>query len=285
MKNTVQTFLNAKNKSKISMLTAYDYITATLLDKVGINGILVGDSLGMVIQGHENTLAVTMEHMIYHTQAVCRGTKNALVVTDMPFMSYQTSIEQAVNNAGKLMKESGCQAVKLEGGKNIANTVSKIVACGIPVMGHIGMTPQSVHAYGGFLVQGKSYEKAKRIVDDAIALEKAGAFSIVLECIPAELATFITNLLSVPTIGIGAGNSCDGQVLVFQDMLGISTNYGADEKSNVPKFVKQYENLNYSIIEAFQNYIKEVETGDFPNSNHTFKIDNYVIDNLKKEFE
>ena len=284
MKNTVQTFLNSKNKNKISMLTAYDYITATLIDKAGINGILVGDSLGMVIQGYENTLSVTIDQMIYHTKAVTKGTTNALVIADMPFMSYSVSLEQAVENAGRLIKEGGCHAVKLEGGTNISQTVSKIVSCGIPVMGHVGMMPQNINTYGGFLVQGKTFDQAKAIIDDALAIEKAGAFAIILECIPKDLSDLITDMLSIPTIGIGAGNGCDGQVLVYHDMLGINTGYSSDH-NHIPKFVKQYDNLSLSMHNAFQNYRKDIESGGFPSSNHTFSINKSVIDSLKQSFD
>lgn len=282
MKNTAKTFLNAKHQTPLTMLTAYDYTMARLMDGAGINGILVGDSLGMVFQGHEHTLPVTLEHMIYHTQAVVRGTKQALVVGDMPFMSYHLSPEQALANAGRLIKEGGAHAVKLEGGESMATTIHKVVSAGIPVMAHIGMTPQSVNTYGGFLVQGKSYEAAQQILRDAHAVQEAGAFSVVLECVPAALAELITNQLSIPTIGIGAGVGCDGQILVYQDMLGIVTGYAGEAgQPKLPKFVKAYANLDTSIQSAFATYIDEVRAGSFPDPSHTFTIDSTVIEQLK----
>ena len=221
MKNTVFTFREQKAKGeKISMLTAYDYSTAKLMDEAGINGILVGDSLGMVVLGYEDTLPVTMEDMIHHTAAVCRGAKNTLVVGDMPFMSYQVSVEEAVYNAGRLMKEGRCQAVKLEGAASVCPQIRAITNASIPVMAHIGLTPQSINAFGGFKVQGKSEEAAKKLLEDAKAVEEAGAFAVVLECVPAKLAELISKSISIPTIGIGAGAGCDGQILVYQDMLG-----------------------------------------------------------------
>ena len=222
MKNTVSTFkMQKENKDKITMLTAYDYSTAKLIDEAGVNGILVGDSLGMVMLGYEDTLSVTMEDMIHHIKAVTRGAKNALVVGDMPFMSYQTSVYDAVKNAGRLVQEGHCQAVKLEGGESVCPQIKAIVEASIPVMAHIGLTPQSVNAFGGFKVQGKSEDAAKRILQEAKAVEKAGAFAVVLECIPDKLAKIITEEINIPTIGIGAGSDCDGQILVYQDMLGM----------------------------------------------------------------
>ena len=220
MKNTVSTFkMQKENKDKITMLTAYDYSTAKLIDEAGVNGILVGDSLGMVMLGYEDTLSVTMEDMIHHIKAVTRGAKNALVVGDMPFMSYQTSVYDAVKNAGRLVQEGHCQAVKLEGGESVCPQIKAIVEASIPVMAHIGLTPQSVNAFGGFKVQGKSEEAAKRILQEAKAVEKAGAFAVVLECIPDKLAKIITEEINIPTIGIGAGSDCDGQILVYQDTV------------------------------------------------------------------
>lgn len=237
MKNTVSTFREQKAKGeKISMLTAYDYSTAKLMDEAGINGILVGDSLGMVMLGYEDTLPVTMEDMIHHTAAVCRGAKNTLVVGDMPFMSYQVSVEEAVYNAGRLMKEGRCQAVKLEGGASVCPQIRAITNASIPVMAHIGLTPQSINAFGGFKVQGKSEEAAKKLLEDAKAVEEAGAFAVVLECVPAKLAELISKSISIPTIGIGAGAGCDGQILVYQDMLGLFSDF-------TPKFVKKYANV------------------------------------------
>lgn len=274
MKNTVLTFKEAKEKhEKLTMLTAYDYSTAKLIDEAGINSILVGDSLGMVCLGYEDTLSVTMEDMIHHTRAVSRGAKNALVVADMPFMSYQTSVYDAVVNAGRLIKEGRAQAVKLEGGKEVTEQIRAIVNASIPVVAHIGLTPQSVNAFGGFKVQGKSEEAAKRLLEEARAVEEAGAFAVVLECVPAKLAEFISKQISIPTIGIGAGAGCDGQVLVYQDMLGMYSDF-------VPKFVKQYAKVGEVMKKAFEDYIKEVKDGVFPEEKHTFKIDEEVIEKL-----
>ena len=274
MKNTVVTFKQAKEKGeRISMLTAYDYSTAKLMDKAGINGILVGDSLGMVCLGYEDTISVTMEDMIHHSRAVARGCKDTLVVCDMPFMSYQTSVYDAVVNAGRLMKEGRAQAVKLEGGLEVCDKIEAIVKASIPVMGHIGLTPQSVNAFGGFKVQGKDEEAAKELIESAIAIEKAGAFAIVLECVPAKLAKIISEKISIPTIGIGAGVNCDGQILVYQDMLGMYSDF-------TPKFVKTYENLGEKMDFAFKKYIEEVKCGEFPEEKHSFKISDEVIEKL-----
>jgi 3-methyl-2-oxobutanoate hydroxymethyltransferase len=268
------TFKQAKAEGKkLSMLTAYDYSMAKIIDESGVNGILIGDSLGMVVKGEEDTLSVTMEEVIYHTKAVKRGAKNALVVSDMPFLSYQVSIEQAVLNAGRLVKEGGASAVKLEGGANVAAQVKAIVDAQIPVMGHIGLTPQSVNAFGGFKVQGKSEAAAKQLIEDAVLLEKAGAFSIVLEGIPEKVAELITKAVSIPTIGIGAGKHCDGQILVYQDMLGMFSDF-------VPKFVKQYANLGTIMKEAIGSYVSEVQEGAFPEEKHTFKIDENELKKL-----
>lgn len=274
MKNSVVTFKETKaKKERLSMLTAYDYSTAKLIDGAGINGILVGDSLGMVCLGYEDTISVTMEDMIHHGRAVAKGAKDALVVIDMPFMSYQASVYDAVINAGRLMKEGRAQAVKLEGGVEIAEHIKAIVNASIPVMGHIGLTPQSVNAFGGFKVQGKDEETAKKLLEDAKAVEAAGAFSIVLECVPAKLAEFISNNISIPTIGIGAGAGCDGQILVYQDMLGMYSDF-------CPKFVKQYANVGGVMIEAFKKYDSEVKDGVFPEAKHGFKISDEVIEKL-----
>lgn len=274
MKNTAVTFKNAKQKGeKLSMLTAYDYTTASLVDSAGINAILVGDSLGMVMLGYEDTLSVTMEDMIHHTKAVARGAKNSLVVADMPFMSYQTSVYDAVFNAGRLIKEGRAQAVKLEGGVEVADHIEVIVKASIPVMGHIGLTPQSVNAFGGFKVQGKSEEAAKKLIEDALAVERAGAFAVVMEGVPSKLAAIVTEKLSIPTIGIGAGDKCDGQILVYQDMLGMFNDF-------TPKFVKKYENLGDRMRNAFATYIEEVKNGSFPSEEHGFKIDEEVIEKL-----
>lgn len=274
MKNTVSTFKEQKaNGDKITMLTAYDYSTAKLVDSSGINGILVGDSLGMVILGYEDTLSVTMEDMIHHTAAVCRGAKNALVVGDMPFMSYQVSVEEAVRNAGRLMKEGRCQAVKLEGGAAVCPQIKAITQASIPVMAHIGLTPQSVNAFGGFKVQGKSEDAARKLIEEAKAVEEAGAFSIVLECVPAKLAELISKSVNIPTIGIGAGAGCDGQILVYQDMLGMFSDF-------TPKFVKKYAEIGDVMKAAFEKYIEETKDGSFPADEHTFKISEDVINKL-----
>ncbi|WP_048943086.1 3-methyl-2-oxobutanoate hydroxymethyltransferase, partial [Enterococcus faecalis] len=238
MKNTAVTFKESKLRNeKLTMLTAYDYSTAKIIDEAGINGILVGDSLGMVCLGHEDTLSVTMEDMIHHTRAVTRGAKNTLVVADMPFMSYQTSVYDSVVNAGRLIKEGRAQVVKLEGGIEVCDKIEAIVKASIPVMAHIGLTPQSVNAFGGFKVQGKDKEAAKELIRAAKAVEKAGAFAVVLECVPTKLAELISKEISIPTIGIGAGAGCDGQILVYQDMLGMYSDF-------TPKFVKKYANLS-----------------------------------------
>ena len=275
MKNTVLTMQNSKKDgTKISMLTAYDYSTAKLIDEAGINAILVGDSLGNVMLGYENTLAVTMEDMIHHGAAVARGAKNAMVVIDMPFMSYQTSVYDAVVNAGRLVKEANANAVKLEGGLEICPQITAIVNAGIPVMAHLGLTPQSINAFGGFKVQGKTAEKAQKLLDDARAVEKAGAFALVLECIPARLAKKITDELTIPTIGIGAGSDCDGQVLVYQDMLGMFSDF-------TPKFVKKYAAVGEAMREAFKAYHEDINNGSFPCEEHTYSIDSSIVDSLK----
>ncbi|HAW60297.1 MAG TPA: 3-methyl-2-oxobutanoate hydroxymethyltransferase [Actinobacteria bacterium] len=252
-----------QNGDKITMLTAYDYITSGLLDELGIDIILVGDSLGMVVLGYETTLPVTMEEMLHHTRAVARAAKRSMVVGDMPFMSYQISPEEALYNAGRFLKEADAQAIKLEGGEEICPMVSKMVEVGIPVMGHLGVTPQSVHQMGGYGVQGREEEAAKKMISDAKALEKTGAFSIVLEKIPSALAKKITKTIGIPTIGIGAGPHCDGQVLVTQDLLGMFEKF-------VPKFVKQYAKLSDDIRSAISSYIKEVKSGEFPGEEHSF---------------
>ncbi len=274
MKNTVATFKKMKNEgTKISMLTAYDYSTAKLVDEAGINSILVGDSLGMVMLGYEDTLSVTMEDMIHHTAAVARGAKNALVVGDMPFMSYEASVEQAVINAGRLMKEGRANAVKLEGGVRVAEQIKAITKAGIPVCAHIGLTPQSVNAFGGFKVQGKTAEAAQQMIDDALAVQEAGAFAVVLECVPAKLAAIISEKLDIPTIGIGAGAGCDGQVLVYQDMLALFSDFK-------PKFVKHFGNIGPQMTAAFKAYDEEVKAGTFPSEEHTFKIDGEALEKL-----
>ena len=274
MKNTVLTFQQAKeNGEKLTMLTAYDYSTAKLIDEAGVNSILVGDSLGNVILGYEDTISVTMEDMIHHGAAVARGAKNALVVIDMPFMSYQTSVYDALVNAGRLMKEGRGDAVKLEGGVEVCPQIKAIVDAGIPVCAHIGLTPQSINAFGGFKVQGKSEAAAKKLLEDAKAVEEAGAFAVVIEGVPAKIAALITEQLHIPTIGIGAGKDCDGQVLVYQDKLGMFSDF-------TPKFVKRYANIGEVMKEAFQNYIKEVQDGVFPAEENTYKVDDSVIEKL-----
>lgn len=271
MKNTVVTFKQAKeNKEKLTMLTAYDYSTAKLMDESGINGILVGDSLGNVILGYEDTLSVTMEDMIHHGAAVARGVKNALVVVDMPFMSYQTSVYDALCNAGRLVKEAKAGAVKLEGGEKVCPQIKAIADADIPVMAHLGLTPQSVNAFGGYKVQGKSVEAAQKLIDDAKAVEQAGAFALVLECVPSALAKIITESISIPTIGIGAGNCCDGQILVYQDMLGMYSEF-------TPKFVKKFANAGQVMCSAFSDYIDAVKSGEFPSNEHSFDISDDVL--------
>ena len=273
-KNSAVTFKNAKkNGERLAMLTAYDYSTAKLQDEAGIHGILVGDSLGNVILGYEDTISVTMEDMIHHGAAVARGAKNALVVVDMPFMSYQTSVYDAVVNAGRLMKEGRANAVKLEGGVSVCPQIKAITDAGIPVMAHLGLTPQSINAFGGFKVQGKNEAAARKLIDDAKAVEEAGAFALVLECVPAKLAKIISEQLTIPTIGIGAGAGCDGQILVYQDMLGMFSDY-------TPKFVKRFAEVGSVMKEAFTNYIKEVQAETYPAEEHTFKIDDEVLEKL-----
>jgi 3-methyl-2-oxobutanoate hydroxymethyltransferase len=255
---------------KICMLTAYDYSTARHIDEAGIPLILVGDSLGMVVLGYDSTIPVTIEEMIHHTKAVVRGTRNALVVGDMPFMTYQVSVEEALRNAGRFMQEGGCQAVKLEGGVTMAETVRRIVSCGIPVMGHIGLTPQSIHQLGGYKAVGKTSESAANLVRDAMALDEAGAFSIVLECVPEPLSKLITEKVRVPTIGIGAGKYCDGQVQVISDILGLYSDF-------VPKHAKQYVQLAKDIKKATEEYMSEVREGTFPTQKQSYAMEDSVI--------
>lgn len=274
MKNTTTSIMQMKNSGhKISMLTAYDYTTVRLLDEAGVNTILVGDSLGNVILGYEDTISVTVEDMIHHSAAVARGAKNALVVTDLPFMSYQTSVYDAVVNAGRLMKEGRAGAVKLEGGKEVCPQIKAIVSAGIPVVAHLGLTPQSINTFGGFKVQGKTEAAAKKLIEDAKAVEEAGAFLLVLECVPAKLAKLVTESINIPTIGIGAGAGCDGQVLVIYDMLGMFSDFK-------PKFVKHFANAGDVIREAVKTYIAEIDDGTFPAEEHCYKIDDEVIDKL-----
>lgn len=274
MKNTVKTFQEAKqNGEKLAMLTAYDYSTAKLEDEAGINGILVGDSLGNVVLGYEDTISVTMEDMIHHGAAVARGAKNALVVVDMPFMSYQTSVYDALVNAGRLMKEGRANAVKLEGGREVCAQIREIVNAGIPVMAHLGLTPQSINVFGGNKIQGKSEEAAKKLLEDALAIQDAGAFAVVLECIPEKLASLVSEKLTIPTIGIGAGAGCDGQILVYQDMLGMFSDF-------TPKFVKRFAEAGNVMRQGFADYVKEVQEGVYPAQEHTFQIEDSVLEKL-----
>jgi len=263
-----------KNGEKFAMLTAYDYSTARLVDNAGVPLILVGDSLGMVVLGLESTIPVTMEIMLHHTKAVARGARSALVVGDMPFLSYHLSAEQALANAGRFLQEAGAQAVKLEGGVNVADKVARIVGCGIPVMGHIGLTPQSVNQFGGFKAQGKTTEAARRLIEDAQALAEAGAFAVVLETIPAELAHIITRKIGIPTIGIGAGPFCDGQVQVINDVLGTS--------DFIPRHAKVYARLGELTSQAVRDYATEVAAGTFPTTKESLTLDPAVLAELEK---
>ncbi|MGN0240291.1 MAG: 3-methyl-2-oxobutanoate hydroxymethyltransferase [Candidatus Weimeria sp.] len=276
-KQTVNTLQKMKeNGEKIAMLTCYDYTTATLIEQSDIDAVLVGDSLGMTIMGYENTLPVTMDDMVHHTACVARGLKNTFLVADMPFMSYHLSDEQAVENAGRLVKEGGANAVKLEGGAKYFSRIKAIVDAQIPVEGHIGLTPQSVNAFGGFRVQGKDVARARELLEDAKKIEEAGAFMVTLECVPEKLATMITEELSIPTIGIGAGNGCDGQVLVYQDMLDMYDGIA-------PKFVKHFAHIGSEMKAAFNAYSEEVRKKTFPvTGEHTFKISDEVMEELKK---
>jgi 3-methyl-2-oxobutanoate hydroxymethyltransferase len=249
---------------RIAMVTAYDATFARLIDQAGADVLLVGDSLGMVVQGHETTLPVTMDHMVYHTQAVVRGSERALVVADLPFMSYQASSADALRNAGRLLAEGGCQAVKLEGGERCADTIAALVGAGVPVMGHVGLTPQSVNVFGGYKVQGRGDEAAAQVLRDARAVADAGAFAVVLEIVPGGLADEITQALNIPTIGIGAGARCDGQVLVCYDLLGLNDGFS-------PKFLKRYAELGEDARGATRRYVDEVKAGTFPADEHTFQ--------------
>ena len=273
-KFTTASFRESKKEgSKISMLTAYDYTTAKLLDEAGVDSILVGDSLGMVILGYENTLQVTVDDMVHHTKAVARAAKRAFVIADMPFLSYHISIEKTIENAGRLIQEANAQAVKLEGGSEIIDKVEALVKAQIPVIGHLGLTPQSVNVMGGFKVQGKNHHQAQKILADAKQLQEAGVFAIVLECVPEKLAKLVSEELDIPTIGIGAGKYCDGQVLVTQDMLGLYSDF-------TPKFVKKYVNMGEQIIEAVDRYKGDIQKGLFPEEKHTFSIDEEVLKKL-----
>ncbi|KAF5081456.1 MULTISPECIES: 3-methyl-2-oxobutanoate hydroxymethyltransferase [Desulfovibrio] len=275
MKNTIVTFREAKGQEKLVMLTAYDYSTARVMDMAGVDALLVGDSLGMVMLGYPDTLSVTVDDMVRHCAAVARGAQKALVVCDMPFMSYHVSVEETVRNAGRLMTEGRAQAVKLEGGAEFAAEVRALTRASIPVMGHLGLTPQSVNAFGGFKVQGKSMAAAQKLLDDARALQEAGAFALVLECVPAPLAERVTQALSIPVIGIGAGAGCDGQVLVWQDMTGMTL-------SHLPRFVKRFGEVGASLRSAVEAYAREVRAGAFPGEDHGYPLPEGMEKTLKK---
>ncbi|MDD4701887.1 MAG: 3-methyl-2-oxobutanoate hydroxymethyltransferase [Desulfovibrio sp.] len=275
MKNTVVTFRAAKGQDKLVILTAYDYSTARVMDAAGVNALLVGDSLGMVMLGHEDTLSVTMDDMIRHCAAVARATEQALVVCDMPYLSYHTSVDEAVRNAGRLVSEGHAQAVKLEGGAEFCDVVKALVRASIPVMGHLGLTPQSVNAFGGFRMQGKTPSAAQKLLDDARALQEAGAFSVVLECVPAPLAARVTKELAIPVIGIGAGAECDGQVLVWQDMTGLNAR-------PLPRFVKYFGSVEKALREAIEAYTREVRVGAFPGEEHCYPLPEGMEKAIKK---
>lgn len=273
-KTTVRQLAEMKERGeRIPMITAYDYTTASLADSAGIPVVLVGDSLGMVVLGYESTIPVTMEDIIHHTKMVARGNKNSLIVADLPFMTYQVEPSQALRNAARLLQEGGAHTVKLEGGENIAPTIRRIVDCDIPVMAHIGVTPQSVNAFGGYRVRGRSVEQARQIVRDALAVEAAGAYAVVLELVPAPLATLITERLTIPTIGIGAGSGCDGQVQVLHDMLGLFTDF-------VPRHARRYANLSQVISEAFTQFANDVRDGSFPAAAESFTLDARILEEL-----
>lgn len=273
-KTTISDLMSKKERGeKITMLTAYDYPTARLVDQAGVDTILVGDSLGMVVLGYASTVPVSMEEMIHHSKAVTRGTEYAFVIGDMPFMSYQSSVNKAIENAGRFMKEADCDAVKLEGGSEVAPIVKAIVTAGVPVCGHIGLTPQTATQLSGFKVQGKDAESAGNLIKSAKDLEEAGAFMVVMECIPDVLASRITKELRIPTIGIGAGKECDGQVLVYHDVVGLFERF-------TPKFVKQYITLGPMVVDALREYKEEVEKGLFPGEEHTFRMDREEAEKL-----
>ena len=274
MKNSVLTFSKKKSEGKkITVLTAYDYTMAKLINDSGVDAILVGDSLGSVILGYEDTLSVTMDDMVHHCRAVARAADKAMVVVDMPFMSYQVSVEEALHNAGRLVQEGHANAVKLEGGKRVCPQIRAMVEAGIPVMAHLGLTPQSINTFGGYKVQGKTQEQAAKLLSDALAVQEAGAFSLVLECVPMQLANLITKKLNIPTIGIGSGAGCDGQVLVAQDMLGMTPGFS-------PKFLKHFAPVGEIIQKAVGDYVQEVENGTFPTEEQGFSIGDEIIENL-----
>ena len=275
MKNTVVTFRESKGQEKLVMLTAYDYSTARVMDMAGVDALLVGDSLGMVMLGYPDTLSVTVDDMVRHCAAVARGAQKALVVCDMPYMSYHVSVEDTVRNAARLMIEGRAQAVKLEGGAEFAAEVRGLTRASIPVMGHLGLTPQSVNAFGGFKVQGKTMAAAQKLLDDARALQDAGAFALVLECVPAPLAERVTQALAIPVIGIGAGAGCDGQVLVWQDMTGMTL-------SHLPRFVKRFGEVGASLRSAVEAYAREVRAGAFPTDDHGYPLPEGMEKTLKK---
>ncbi|MGE5462403.1 MAG: 3-methyl-2-oxobutanoate hydroxymethyltransferase [Syntrophothermus sp.] len=278
-KVTTLTLRQKKERGEpISMLTAYDYPTALAMDQAGVDAILVGDSLAMVVLGYENTLPVTMEEMLHHSRAVARGAKSALLIGDMPFMSYQVSVEEATRNAGRFLQQGGMDAVKLEGGRERAEAVRCITSAGIPVMGHIGLTPQSINQLGGFRAQGKTAIAARRLLEDALVLEEAGCFSLVLESVPARLAGLISKKISIPTIGIGAGVGCDGQVLVTHDLLGLFDRF-------TPKFVRKYADFHHEMQRAFTDYIEDVETKRFPAQEHTVEMDDKEWDALLNDID
>ena len=274
MKNTVVTFRESKGQEKLVMLTAYDYSTARVMDMAGVDALLVGDSLGMVMLGYPDTLSVTVDDMVRHSAAVARGAQKALVVCDMPYMSYHVSVEDTVRNAARLMIEGRAQAVKLEGGAEFAAEVRALTRASIPVMGHLGLTPQSVNAFGGFKVQGKTMAAAQKLLDDARALQDAGAFALVLECVPAPLAERVTQALAIPVIGIGAGAGCDGQVLVWQDMTGMTL-------SHLPRFVKRFGEVGASLRSAVEAYAREVRAGAFPTDDHGYPLPEGMEKTLK----
>lgn len=275
-KFTTASFLESKKQGrKITMLTAYDYPTAKILDEAGVDSILVGDSLGMVVLGYEDTTRVTMDDMVHHTKAVVRGVKRAMVVADMPFLSYHTGKNDSVRNAGRLVSEGGCKAVKLEGGEDIIENVKAIISAGIPVVGHLGYIPQSINVFGGHKAQGKTIDTAKKIYRDALLLQKAGVFAVVLECVPYKLAAFISKRLDIPTIGIGSGPDCDGQVLVIHDLTGMFKDF-------TPKHVKKYAEIGETVSTAVKSYIDEVKNGVFPTEKNSFKVDDWIIDELDK---
>lgn len=275
-KFTVANFQECKRTGKkITMLTAYDYPTAKIMDETGIDAILVGDSLGMVVLGYEDTTRVTMDDMIHHTKAVVRATTKAMVVADLPFLSYHKGIYESVSNAGRLVNEGGCKAVKLEGGEEVIEDVKAIIRAGIPVMGHLGYTPQSVNIFGGHKAQGKTFETAKRIYKDALSLQEAGAFAIVLECVPHKVAQFISSKLTIPTIGIGSGAMCDGQVLVVHDIVGMFREF-------TPKHTKRYVDMGVALENSVKSYISDVTEGIFPTEKNSFTVEDEVIEALDK---